>query len=254
MNKIKRAIRARMKNTGESYSTARIHVLAARGPTQTPPKVELDPTRRDIDAALESYPTLTYRGFGIAEDSLPGELQRQRQMLFTDDAVRQVEQCLAYLALVRKTRTAKPREDRHIRSSYGMKREVERWVRRTGRDGPGSYISNGAFIVAAVIAGVPIHRKDPDFINCLVGVEQDDVRAVDEGKDPREWRKMTRFVKWLFSQAGRDDIVGDLAGDSVMDFEFPRQGNVAAIRKYLSRYGDHVQEAFQAARLEYRSR
>jgi hypothetical protein len=45
-------------------------------------------------------------------------------------------------------------------------------------------IGNGAFIVAAVVAGFPIHRVEPQSSNRAVGVDRDDVRAVREGNDP----------------------------------------------------------------------
>lgn len=54
---------------------------------------------------------------------------------------------------------------------------------------------------AALIAGVPIHPENPRSPNCYIGVEPEDVSAL-EGKDPREWRKTTKFVKCLFAQAG----------------------------------------------------
>lgn len=132
--------------------------------------------------------------------------------------------------------------------------EVEAWLGARGKTDDDRYIGNGAFIVAALVAGFPIHRSEPGRSpNCSVGANRDDVRAVREGKDPREWRKTTAFVKWLFEQAGRGDPVGDLGEDCKSDFKFPRRGNVAELHSYLARYGDHIEEAFEAARREYRA-
>ena len=47
---------------------------------------------------------------------------------------------------------------------------------------------------------------------------------------------------------------GDLGDDCRHDLDFPRGGNIAAVRSYLSHYGNHITDAFNAARVEYRSR
>ena len=67
-------------------------------------------------------------------------------------------------------------------------------------------------------------------------------------------QKTTRFVAWLFEQTELDHPIADLAHDVRRDANFPRQGNVAEIRAYLSRYGDHVEDAFEDARRVYRAR
>jgi predicted LPLAT superfamily acyltransferase len=66
------------------------------------------------------------------------------------------------------------------------------------------------------------------------------------------------FISWLFGQAHlrhigeRDDLVSDIAYDVHRDVNFPKSAKRAAQRDYLSRYGDHVLEAWDAARDEYR--
>lgn len=264
--KLKKAIRARQERTGETYSTARMHVLASLQADGTearlPPEVVVEPEGLEVQVreVLVLHPDLTHFGFraehgrgvgGVSRLDAPERFAEERASLLTKEGIEEVERCAEYLALVRKTRTARSKESRELYGSYGMKHEVEAWL---GRNGRSSYVSNGAFIVAAVIAKVPIFRSDPRSPNCVIGVEPEDVRAIREGKIPAEWRRTTAFVKWLFQQAGRGDPIGDLAGDCKADFGFPRRGTVAAIRAYLSRHGDHVIEAFNAARAEYRSR
>ena len=259
--KLKVAIRARQQRTGERYTTARMHVLASRehddqhttgGPQQ--PLLLIERIRQ----VLEAQPDLTYFGFRsergsgvdkVSRTATPEEFERERGRLLEDDAVQQVVACLEYLDPIHKLRSAKPKDDQHIHGSYGMKHEVEAWQKSRGTPG---YVANGSFIVAAILAGFRIHRVDPGSPNCLVGVNPEDVRATREGKDPREWRKMSEFVKWLLAQAERDDPVGDLAGDCKVDFSFPRRGDAAVVGAYLSRYGEHIREAFAQAVVEYR--
>ena len=261
--KLKKAARERQRRTGESYTTALMHVRATHQPEQQLQAVDLrrgeHPLLVRIRQVLEAQPDLTYFGFrsergsGVDKASrtaTPEEFEWERQRLLGDDAVRQVEACLLYLDPIRKLRSAKPKDDQHIHGSYGMKHEVEAWQKSRGTPG---YVGNGSFIVAAVLAGFRIHRVDPGSPNCLVGVNPEDVRATREGKDPREWRKMSEFVKWLLAQAERDDPVGDLAGDCKADFSFPRRGDAAVVGAYLSRYGEHIREAFAAAETEYSS-
>ena len=205
-------------------------------------------TTSAIQEVLDRHLDLSYFGFRIAEAA---EFAEKRAYLFSDDGVRQVEKCLAYLGLVG---MAEPIRGCRTQSSYGLKHEVEAWLTAAGQVGEDAYVGNGSFIVAALIAGFPTYRSDPGSSpNCTVGVSIEDIRAVRAGKDPREWRNTTAFVKWLFAQAGRSDPVGDLGLDCGRDFSFPRMGSITAVRSYLFRYGSHVQEAFEMARAEYRS-
>lgn len=256
--KFKKLIRARMERTGETYTQARDALLRERDEGVV--VVTPDPLRARIHAILEAQPDLSYFGFrtrperGEDAAAAAAAFTEKRAHLLSDDGVQQIAKCVEYLALVRKTRTARPAEGRSVPGSYGLKHEVEAWLGARGKTDDDRYIGNGAFIVAALVAGFPIHRSEPGRSpNCSVGVNRDDVRAVSEGKDPREWRKTTAFVKWLFDQAGRGDPVGDLGEDCKGDFKFPRRGKVAELRSYLARYGDHIQEAFEASRREYRA-
>lgn len=68
------------------------------------------------------------------------------------------------------------------------------------------------------------------------------------------------FVSWLFGQAylrslgERDDLVSDIAHDIHRDVNFPKTGKLAEQRAYLSKYGEHIVEAWDAALAEWRYR
>ena len=66
---------------------------------------------------------------------------------------------------------------------------------------------------------------------------------------------MKPFTKWVIRQGkdkDRNDAVADLGEDFARDKRLPVGAGICELRAYLSRYGDHVSEAFEDARLEYR--
>lgn len=70
--------------------------------------------------------------------------------------VKQFELCLEFLSQCGKSRKINPRH-----SSYGLKRYVE--------DATGQYVSNGAFIAAALYLGFAIQ---PDGPNCSINISE----------------------------------------------------------------------------------
>ena len=58
---------------------------------------------------------------------------------------------------------------KHGRSSYGWKHQAEAWGRAIGF---APYVSNGAFIAAALHRNVPIKRFDGSSPNCELGLSQ----------------------------------------------------------------------------------
>lgn len=70
----------------------------------------------------------------------------------------------------------------------------------------------------------------------------------------------SNFISWLFGQAHlrhigeRDDLVSDIAYDVHRDVNFPKAGKQAEQRAYLSKYGEHIVEAWDAALAEWRHR
>jgi hypothetical protein len=67
---------------------------------------------------------------------------------------------------------------------------------------------------------------------------------------------MKPFTKWVIRQGkdkDRSDPVADLGEDFARDTGLPRDAGIRELRVYLSRYGEHVAEAFEEARAEYRA-
>lgn len=61
------------------------------------------------------------------------------------------------------------------------------------------------------------------------------------------------FGRWLLEQAGRDDLIGELAQGAAQDHGFPRNGDVEAVRLYLARAGadEDVLTALDDAELDW---
>lgn len=156
--KIKDAVRARMAVTGETYMQARQHVVAV---------VKPEPIAARIGRLLEAHPDLGYFGYLCRGDDR--EKFAEARPWLTSVGAREVETCLEYLALVGKNQTA-----RRGVGSYHLKHRVESWLIQSGR---GGYVSNGAFIVAALLADVPL-RRDAGTPNCVVGVKLKDVETL----------------------------------------------------------------------------
>lgn len=208
-----------------------------------------------VRAVLAEQPQLTVFGFrppygtgsgNVDSIRTPDEFRRKRDALLSTDGLEQVRAAVAFLEQLRPARIVA----RTSRTSYGLKHSAEEWHRKQGR---GRYIGNGALIVAALIKGFSIKRVEVRSPNCLVGVNVREVKAPGEGIDPASLRvRPSPFVRWLFAQAGRDDAVGDLAGDAKDDLRFPRGGR-EEVEAYLVRYGHHIQEALAQASSEWSS-
>jgi hypothetical protein len=243
--KFKTLVRARMESTGETYTQAREALLLEK---TTQPPVEAAataPTTLDrIRAVLEEYPDLAYAGFRDEKAfSLGSEtFEESRARLLSDDAVEQVENCLACLKHVRKARKAA--------SSYAMKHVVENWRRGEELLEPPTYVANGALIAAACIAGFRI-KHEADHINCLVYANEEDLRDLSQGRLPNRARPSSPFVAWLFKQVKRDDLVGDLARDVKQDKDFSPDGDVFNLLAHIERHGEHVVEALDTAHKEW---
>jgi hypothetical protein len=102
-----------------------------------------------IEKAIAAIPTLTHFGVGLyrpetfdAAATTAGIVAGQAQLR---DAVHEVEQCVAWLSGVRPIGTVQ-----RFPSSYTYKHAVMNWLRKQGRPG---YVSNGAFVAAAVGLG-----------------------------------------------------------------------------------------------------
>jgi len=118
----------------------------------------LDDARGCIVRIMALHPDLSADGLGI------GTLARQadpelafrdsRNMLLTDDACRQFTSAVAWLNQCTRTANINWR-----RSSYALKDEVEGWASH--------YVSNGAFIAAAIHLGYKTGRVGDSPNVCL---------------------------------------------------------------------------------------
>jgi hypothetical protein len=103
-------------------------------------------TKADIQAVIDRLPRLTYLGIGVFDErKLPAEerqakfLELQRTLLDSEEECTRV---CGWLAPMGKTKTMNPHH-----SSYRLKHLAE--------NATGDYVSNGAFIAAAIHMGFP---------------------------------------------------------------------------------------------------
>jgi hypothetical protein len=106
----------------------------------------LDDARQSIEQVIASYPSLNPNGFCVFDLASRGQPDFNaggyQNELLTDDACRQFNLAVAWLDQCTRTKTINRRQ-----SSYDLKDEVEDWTT------PRSYVSNGAFIAAAIHLG-----------------------------------------------------------------------------------------------------
>lgn len=103
---------------------------------------------KTIEQVLDEHPTLDSYGFASYRRTDPSfHLTREERVAQFRERVGEINACVEWLSGVRRIKTI----DRHW-TSYGLKHEVERDCRM--------YISNGAFIMAALILGYPMRRDD----------------------------------------------------------------------------------------------
>ncbi|KAA0889934.1 hypothetical protein [Pusillimonas sp. ANT_WB101] len=118
--------------------------------------------RSQIANVMAQYPDLSAYGFHFSAGGEWDDLELYkcyRDMMLTSRFADEVLTCIEAIYAPRARWEARAwRLD--LGGSYGLKHAVERWVREGNRDDLASYISNGAFIVAAVIEGwVPVRSQ-----------------------------------------------------------------------------------------------
>jgi len=117
-------------------------------------------TVKQIEKILKEYPTLNYNGFGlpfdkkdlnnniITQEQYDDKFQKLRKELLK--SVDQINYVITWLQDVQKAKSINKR-----RTSYGLKHMAEIAA-------PGKYISNGCFIVGAILAGFTIEINEPN--------------------------------------------------------------------------------------------
>jgi len=123
--------------------------------------------------------------------------------------------------------------------SYTLKHLVEKDSPETG-----NYVSNGAFIEAAILEGYQIEITGE--LNAMFNMILPD----------EEWQYIPPlgFSNWLFKQRERDDRIGDLARDAIADNTWPRQASkknsFLAYLKKVSACDDAI-SSFKEAWIEF---
>jgi hypothetical protein len=108
--------------------------------------------------------------------------------------------------------------------SYSLKHKVEEWSKQ--------YISNGAFISAAIKLGyeyIVCGNKGPNAIfNMSLYLPENSWSLV----------RPTNFTRWLFRQKKEKGIIGDLSRVAIIDSSWPRKAKMfIEFRFYLERTG-----------------
>lgn len=108
--------------------------------------------------------------------------------------------------LFKYTEPQKRYNDRH--SSYGLKHQVEKWSNE--------YVSNGAFIFAAVSLKYPMKVLE-DGPNAIFGIK---LLTPEEKWDHV---RPSGFTNWLFKRKTENTVIGGLANDAIADKNWPRK-------------------------------
>ena len=115
---------------------------------------------RTIHTKYEKHPQLTAHGYGVQRDPYLGPTYEEIFSHMREElkgSLEAFQSCLDWL-------------DEHPDfkrgwSSYALKHEVENWM---GTTGTRLYVSQGAFILAALHTGIPVKRI-PDELGVFVG-------------------------------------------------------------------------------------
>lgn len=135
--------------------------------------------RTILDNILEKHRNLTMHGFGAPHDQYPGkeygvEVERSRAEFFENKSCDEFELALLLLKCVERRKTL----NRDV-SSYRLKHIAENLSREFGiRRGLGNYVSNGAFIAAAIHQGFEVRRVAWNSLNGYLNVSMKSVKAL----------------------------------------------------------------------------
>lgn len=106
----------------------------------------------------------------------------------------QVEICRVYIRRFKeRTKTIRKKD-----SSYGLKHEVERWTKvASGESGRRVYISNGAFITAAIAEGYAVEpvRESPNSPNAFFNMAPRAAESRRAGVPEEDYRKIVELIE-----------------------------------------------------------
>ena len=129
-----------------------------------------------LDLIMRQYPLLTMHGFGEFNQPAIASPKGRMALRHGVDEVR-----LAHLWLERQTRIQRINASH---TSYGLKHLAEHDL--------GHYISNGAFIAAAVMSGWKVQRASPDSPNACINISERCARSgyARMNELPRGWLRV----------------------------------------------------------------
>ena len=178
------------------------------------------------ERVLAEHPLLNSNGLGISKDTSI-DLDAARDELRAGGRYEAgIRNTLEYFAEARVSLSYRLRGcgwARHLdgpappkRSSYGLKHQVESYFGARGRPRADRYTSNGAFICAALMAGLRMWPYK-DSINpyfrlgrpsAVAGIQPGDYRDPDD-------EHMARFWRWAVQRDANDPLVEDFIADTV---------------------------------------
>lgn len=121
--------------------------------------------RNDVEQILKEHPELNSFGVGLYDNEKnPSELQRGREYLLNQRGLEEIKRAMDYLTLCGYRKSIN-----YNSSSYGLKHRVERYYRDSNCCG-NNYVSNGAFIVAALLCGFKIKSKEWSGPNVFLNI------------------------------------------------------------------------------------
>jgi hypothetical protein len=171
------------------------------------------PTIHDLTHLLDQHPRLGIEGYDHPHVRHPDALAVSRERLAA--SLDEVRTAHAWLHTLHGTRVTADSP-----SSYSLK--------KAGEHAHGlPYVTNGAMITAALLAGIPI-KITPGDPNPRLGVTL---------TPPRPRPPVGSFAAWLDGCLNDSDLIGDLARDAHHDDTWPLTGDYSTYYEYMSRVG-----------------
>lgn len=124
-------------------------------------KQDLSNARRQMRKCLKKCPGLTPNGMAVVRYCDTSE------DMLKDDLLMQFLLCKEWLERCQVIKTIN-----HRHSSYGYKHFVENWASR--------YISNGAFIAAAIALNIPMQPIHPTSLNVSLAISEKSVKFMEK--------------------------------------------------------------------------
>lgn len=145
----------------------------------------LEEARIAMEAVMANNRKIHLYGTEPADHRKLDQWESHRAGLLEDDGLEQFRTAVAYLQLMKPTKTVSTKSP----FSYGLKHGAERWGDQNGMS---SYVGNGVLIAAALHLGMRVLLDD---YNAHIGITLNSRQEVDEATgyaQPLPWRKKRR--------------------------------------------------------------